>query len=157
MVNKAKATSSESKPSGFGPSHGSPHSFAACPHTPLHRLVLVYLGILEIFPGELLVGAELLICLVLFGSTDVCLIVSRVRENVIRFLALFDHCHRPGRQILELLFLRGGFRSDDSKSGSHEHALSVLRGALRAGAADQQCCAASGDAGEEEACCWFHR
>jgi hypothetical protein len=36
---------------------------------------------------------------------------------------------------LELLLLRGRFRSDDSKSRGHEHALSVLRDALRAGAA----------------------
>ena len=34
----------------------------------------------------------------------------------------------PGRKILELLLLGGCFGSDDSKSGGHEHALSVLRG-----------------------------
>jgi hypothetical protein len=61
---------------------------------------------------------------------------ERVRENVIRFLALFDHGHVPGRKILELLLLGGRFGSDDFKPGSHEHALSVLRGGLRAGAAD---------------------
>ena len=118
------------------PAHGSPNSFATFPHTPLHRRVLIHLGVLEIFPGELLVGAELLIGPVLFGSTDVCLIVSRVREDVISFLALFDHGHAPGRKILELLLLGGRFRRDDLKSGGHEHALSVLRGGLRAGAAD---------------------
>ena len=117
-------------------SHGPPDSFATSPQTPFHRRVLIHLGVLEIFPGELLVGAELLISLVLFGSTDVCLIVSRVREDVIRFLALFDHGHVPGRKILELLLLGGRFGSDDFKSGGHKHALSVLRGRLRAGAAD---------------------
>ena len=77
------------KASGDRPAHRSPYSFATFPHTPLHRRVLIHLGVLEIFPGELLVGAELLIGLVLFGSTDVCLIVSRVRENVIRFSCPF--------------------------------------------------------------------
>lgn len=124
------------KASRHRPTHRSPYSFAASPHTPLHGRVLVHLGVLEIFPGELLIGAELLIGLVLFGSTDVCLIVSGVRENVIRLFTLFDHGHRPGRKILELLLLRGRFGSDDSKSRGHEHALSVLRGGLRAGAAD---------------------
>jgi hypothetical protein len=37
---------------------------------------------------------------------------------------------------LELLLLGGRFGSDDPKSGGHEHALSVLCGGLRAGAAD---------------------
>src|SRR4029077_2681318 len=93
--------------------HRSPQSFATFPQTPLHRRVLIHLGVLKIFPGELLVGAELLIGLVLFRSTDVCLIVSRIRENVIFFLALFDHGHRPGGKILELLLLGGRFWSDD--------------------------------------------
>src|SRR5438874_5412139 len=117
-------------------SHRSPNSFPTFPSTPFHRFVLIHLGVLEIFPGELLVGADLLIGPVLFGSTDVCLIVSRVREDVIRFLALFDHGHVPCRKILELLLLGGRFGSDDFKPGGHEHALSVLRGGLRAGAAD---------------------
>src|SRR4029450_13708654 len=81
------------KPSRHRPTHWSPHSFATFPHTPLHRRVPIHLGVLEIFPGKLLFGAELLIGLVLFGSTDVCLIVSRVRKDVIRFLALFHHGH----------------------------------------------------------------
>jgi hypothetical protein len=118
------------------PSHRSPNSFSTSPHTPFHRCVLIHLGVLEIFPGELLVGAELLIGPVLFGSTDVCLVVSWIREHVIRFLALFDHGHVPGRKILELLLLGGRFGSDDPKSGGHEHALPVLCGGLRAGAAD---------------------
>ena len=119
-----------------GPSHRSPNSFSTFPHTPSHCCVLIHLGVLEIFPGELLVGPELLIGLVLFGSTDVCLIVSRVGENVIRFLALFDHGHVPGRKILELLLLGGRFGSDDLKAGGHEHVLSVLHAGLCAGAAD---------------------
>ena len=125
----------ELKASRHRPSHRSPYSFATSPHTPFHRCVLIHLGVLEIFPGKLLVGAELLIRLVLFGSTDVCLIVSRVRENVICFFTLFEHGHRPGRKILKLLLLGGRFGSDDPKPGGHEHALSVLRGGLRAGAA----------------------
>jgi hypothetical protein len=36
---------------------------------------------------------------------------------------------------LELLLLGGCFRSDDSEPRGNEHALSVLRGALRARAA----------------------
>jgi hypothetical protein len=36
---------------------------------------------------------------------------------------------------LELLLLGGRFGSDDFKSRGHEHALSVLRGGVRAGAA----------------------
>ena len=118
------------------PSHGSPNSFSTFPHTPLHRSVLIHFRVLEIFPGELLLGPKLLIGPILFGSTDVRLIVSRVREDVISFLALFDHGHVPGRKILELLLLGGRFRRDDPKSGGHEHALSVLRAGLRAGAAD---------------------
>src|SRR5215467_8588733 len=91
----------ELKPSG--PAHGSPHSFTTSPQTPLHRRILIHLGILELFPGELLLGAELLIGLVLFGSADVSLVVSRVRENVVILFALFDHGHRSGGKILELL------------------------------------------------------
>ena len=60
---------------------------------------------------------------------------ERGPEKHILFLALFDHGHRPGRKILELLLLRGCLRSDDPKSGGDEHALFVLRGALRARAA----------------------
>src|SRR5215467_2937778 len=145
------------KPSGHRAAHGSPHSFATSPQTPLHRCVLIHLGVLKIFPRELFLSAELLIGLILFGSTDVCLIVSGVRENVIFFLSFLDHSHRPSRKILELLLLSGCFRSDDSKSGGHEHALPVLRGALRGGAAEYHCCAASGDTAEEKTCCWFHR
>jgi hypothetical protein len=37
---------------------------------------------------------------------------------------------------LELLLLGGGFGSDDFKSGGDEHALPVLCGGLRAGAAN---------------------
>src|SRR5215475_6799943 len=62
------------KPSGYRAAHGSPHTSATFPHTPLHRRVLIHLGVLQIFPGKLLFGAELLIGLVLLGSTDVCLI-----------------------------------------------------------------------------------
>src|SRR6266513_5729661 len=42
-------------------SHRSPNSFSTFPQTPLHRCVLIHLGVLEIFPGELLVVADLLI------------------------------------------------------------------------------------------------
>src|SRR5262245_11551472 len=44
------------KPSRHWPTHRSPHSFATFPHTPLHRRVLIHLGVLEIFPGKLLFG-----------------------------------------------------------------------------------------------------
>src|SRR5262249_31351825 len=115
-----------SKRSRCRPSHGSPYSFAAFPQTPFHRCVLVHLGVLEIFFCKLVFSAELLIRLILLRSTYVRLIVSRVRENVIIFLALLDHRHLAGLKILELLFLRGRFRSDDLKSGGHEHAFSVL-------------------------------
>src|SRR5437016_401685 len=106
--------------------HRAPNSFTTFPQAPLHRCVLINLGILKIFLGELLVGAELLVGPVLFGSADVCVIVSWVRENVIGFLALFDHGHVSGRKILELLLLGGRLGSDDSKAGGHKHALSVL-------------------------------
>ena len=62
--------------------------------------------------------------------------MSGIRENVIRFLALLDHGHVPERKILELLLLGGRFGSDDLEPGSDEHVFSVLRGDLRAGAAD---------------------
>jgi hypothetical protein len=120
----------------YRPAHWSPHSFATFPQTPLHRRVLIHLGVLKIFPGELLFGAELLIILVLVRSPDVCLIVCRIREDVISFLSLFDHSHLAGRKVLQLPLLRRRFGSDDLKAGGHEHALSVLRGGLRAGAAD---------------------
>src|SRR5215831_2864679 len=117
------------------PAHGPPHSLSAFPQTPFHCCVLIHLGVLEIFPGELFVRAELLICLVFLRSTNVCLIMSRVGKDVIHFLALLDHCDLAGRKILELLLLRSCFGSDDFKSGGHEHVLSVLRG-LCARAAD---------------------
>src|SRR6266550_8586620 len=52
------------KRSGYRPAHGSPNSFATFPQTPLHRRVLIHLGVLEIFPRELIFGAELLVGLV---------------------------------------------------------------------------------------------
>ena len=62
--------------------------------------------------------------------------MSRVRKNVIPLLALLDHGDLTGRKVLKLLLLSSRFRSDDSKSRGHEHALSVLGGGRRAGAAD---------------------
>src|SRR5215510_7499207 len=121
----------------YRPAHGSPDSLSAFPQTPLHHRVAIHLRVLEIFFCKLVFGAELLILLILLRSTDVCLIVSGVRENVVRFLAFLDHGDLPGRKILELLLLGGRFGSDDFKSGGHKHTLSVLRGGLRAGTADQ--------------------
>src|SRR5438552_7318212 len=108
------------------PSHRSPNSSPTFPLTPFHRCVLIHLGVLEIFPGELLVGADLLIGPVFFGSTDVCLIVGRVREDVICFLALFHHGRFPGRKILELLLLGCSFGSDESNFGGREFYISFL-------------------------------
>src|SRR4029453_3737259 len=112
------------KPSGYWSAHGSPHSFATFPHTPLHRRVLIHLGVLEIFPAEFLLRAELLVLLILLRPANICQIAARIREHVIGFLSLFDHGHLSGRKILELLLLGGRFRSDDFKAGDHQHAFS---------------------------------
>src|SRR6266496_1894584 len=116
-------------------SHRSPARAPPAPRTPLHRCVLVHLSGLEILVRNVICGAELLVSLVLLGSTDIGLVMSRVRENVVGFPLPVDHGHMARRQLLQLLLLRSGLGGDYLEAGGHEHALFVLRAA---------CCSATG-------------
>src|SRR5580704_3160703 len=128
--------SCSSKPSDpYSHSHRSPAHTPTAPRTPLHRCVLVHFCGLKILVRNVICGAELLVSLVLMRSTDIRLVVSRVRENVVGSPLSVDHGHMARRKLLELLLLRSRLRGDHLKAGRHKHALFILRAA---------CCGAAG-------------
>src|SRR4029453_17090573 len=123
------------------PSHGSPDSHTCAPtapETPLHRRILVHLGSFQVLLSKFVCRAELLVMPVLLGSTDVSLVLRRVRENIISFPAFLDPGDFARRKFLELLLLSSRLGSNHLKSGSHQHVLSVLC-ACCGSAADKQC------------------
>src|SRR6266487_4262317 len=126
---KFKQSCSSKPPDPYSHSHRSPAHTPTAPCTPLHLRILVHLSGLEILVRNVICGAELLVSLVLLGSTDIGLVMSRVRENVVGFPLPVDHGHMARRKLLQLLLLRGGFGSDHFKAGRHEHAFFVLRAA----------------------------
>src|SRR5438477_1690726 len=126
---------SSKTPDPYSHSHGSPACSPPAPSTPLHLGILVHFSGLEILARNVICGAELLVSLVLPRSTDIGLVMSRVRENVIGFPLSVDHGHMALRKLLQLLLLRARLGSDHFEAGRHEHALFVL------GAA---CCGATG-------------
>src|SRR5438094_3238015 len=134
---KSKQCCSSKPPDPYSPSHRSPARAPPAPRTPLHLRILVHLSGLEILVRNVICGAELLVSLILVRSTDVGLVMSRVRENVVGSPLSVDHGHMAWRKLLQLLLLRGGLGSDHLEAGRHQHALFVLRAAC-CGAADRQ-------------------
>src|ERR1700751_2640924 len=116
-------------------SHRSPAHAPTAPRTPLHGCILVHFRGLELLVRKVICGDHLLVSLVLLRSTDIGLVMSRVRENVVSSPVSVDHGHMARRKLLELLLLRGRLGGDDLKAGGHQHALLVLRAA---------CCGAAG-------------
>src|SRR6266705_2448567 len=129
---------SSKPPDPYSHSHRSPAHTPSTVCTPVHLRILVHLSGLEILVRNVICGAELLVSLVLLRSTDIGLVMCRVRENVVGSPLSVDHGHFARRKLLELLLLRGRLGSDHLKAGGHEHALFVL-GAACCGATDRQC------------------
>src|SRR6266480_789851 len=96
--------SCSSKPPDAHP-HRSPACSPSAPCTPFHRFVLVHLSNLEILVRKPIFGAELAVRLVFLRSTDVGLVMSCVRKNVVGFPLFVDHGYFAGGKVLELLLL----------------------------------------------------
>src|SRR5204862_5892571 len=126
---KFKLSCSSKPPDSYSHSHRSPAHAPTAPCTPLHCCILVHLGGLEILLRNVICGAELLVSLVLLRSTDIGLVMCRVRENVVGSPLPVDYGHMAWRKLLELLLLSGRLGSDHLKAGRHKHALFVLRAA----------------------------
>src|SRR5205809_7080930 len=126
---KLDQSCSSKPPNPYAHSHWSPARSPSAPRTPLHLRILVHFSGLEILVRKVICGAQLLVSLVLLGSTDIGLIMSRVRENVIGSPLSVDHGHFTRRKLLEFLLLRGRLGGDRLKAGRHQHALFVLRAA----------------------------
>src|SRR6266571_2406888 len=104
---KLDQSCSSKPPDPYSHSHRSPAHTPPPPCPPLHLRILVHLSGLEILVRNVICGAELLVSLVLLRSTDIGLVMSRVRENVVGSPLPVDHGHMAGRKLLELLLLRG--------------------------------------------------
>src|SRR5438132_6226638 len=126
---KLDQSCSSKPPDPYSHSHRSPAHTPTAPRTPLHLRILVHFSGLEILVRNVICCAQLLVSLVLPGSTDIGLVMSRVRENVVGSPLSVDHGHFARRYLLELLLLRGGLGGDYLKAGRHKHALFVLRAA----------------------------
>src|SRR5213594_1722723 len=132
---KLKQCCSSKPPNPYSHSHRSPARTPSAPRPPLHLSILVHFSGLEILVRYVICGAELLVSLVLVRSTDIGLVMCRVRENVVGSSLSVDHGHMARRKLLEFLLLRSRLGGDHLKAGGHKHALFVLRAA---------CCGATG-------------
>src|SRR5881396_1424760 len=135
---KLDQSCSSKPPDPYSHSHRPPAHAPTAPCPPLHLRILVHLSGLEILVRNVICGAELLVSLVLLGSTDIGLVMCRIRENVVGSPFSVDHGHMARRKLLQLLLLRSGLGGDCLKAGRHEHALFVL-GAACCGATGRQC------------------
>src|SRR6266566_9399965 len=106
---KFKQSCSSKPPDPYSHSHRSPARAPSAPRTPLHGCVLVHLSGFEILVRNVICGAKLLVSLVLLRSTDIGLVMCRVRENVVGSPVSVDHGHFARRKVLELLLLRSRF------------------------------------------------
>src|SRR6059058_4714418 len=102
---KFKQSCSSKPPDSYSHSHRSPAHTPTAPCPPLHLRILVHFSGLEILVRKVICGAQLLVSLVLLGSTDIGLIMSRVRENVIGSPLSVDHGHFTRRKLLQFLLL----------------------------------------------------
>src|SRR6267154_1949366 len=104
------------------PGHWPPWSKASsptAPYTPLHLRILVHLSGFDTLSRELLVSAHLQVSLVFLRSTDIGLVMSLVRKNIVGFPAFLDHGYLARRKVLELLLLRGCLGCDHLKAGCY--------------------------------------
>src|SRR5881394_3686687 len=134
---KFKQSCSSKPPDPYSHSHRPPAHTPPAPCTPLHLRILVHFSSLEILVRNVICGTQLLVSLVLPRSTDIGLVMCRVRENVVGSPLSVDHGHMARRKLLELLLLRGRLGGDHLKAGCHQHTLFVLSAAC-CGAADRQ-------------------
>src|SRR5206468_12637128 len=134
---KFKQSCSSKPPDPYSHSHRSPARAPSAPRTPLHLRILVHLSGLEILVRNVICGTQLLVSLVLLRSTNIGLVMCRVRENVVGSPLPVDHGHMARRKLLQLLLLRSGLGGDYLEAGGHKHAFFVL-GAACCGAADRQ-------------------
>src|SRR6185369_14094277 len=116
-------------PDPYSHSHRSPTRAPTAPCTPVHGCVLVHLSGLDILLCNVICDTELLVSLVLLRSTDIGLVMCRVRENVVGSPILVDHGYMARRNLLELLLLGSRLGCYHLKAGGHQHALFVLRAA----------------------------
>src|SRR6266436_7475639 len=135
---KLDQSCSSKPPDPYSHSHRSPAHTPTAPCPPLHLRILVHFSGLEILVRNVICGAELLVRLILLRSTDIGLVMCRVRENVVGSPLPVDHGHMARRKLLELLLLRSRLGGDRLKAGGHKHALFVLRAAC-CGATGRQC------------------
>src|ERR1051326_8307250 len=133
---KLDQSCSSKSPDPYSHSHRSPTRAPAAPGTPVHGSVPVHLSGLDILLCNVICDAELLVSLVLLRSTDIGLVMCRIRENVVGSPLSVDHGHMARRKLLKLLLLRGRLGGDHLEAGGHKHALFVL-GAAGCGAADR--------------------
>src|SRR6476660_8255801 len=133
---KFKQSCLSKPPDPYSHSHRSPAHAPSAPRTPLHGCVLVHLSSLELLVRNVICGALLLVSLILVRSTDIGLVMCRVRENVVGSPVFVDHGYMARRKLLELLLLRSRLGGDHLKAGRHKHALFVLRAAC-CGATDR--------------------
>src|SRR5437899_7277911 len=113
---KLDQSCSSKPPDPYSHSHRSPAHTPSAPRTPVHGCILVHFSGLEILVRNVICGAELLVSLVLLRSTDISLVMSRVRENVIGSPLPVYHGHMARRQLLELLLLRSRLGGDHLKA-----------------------------------------
>src|SRR5260221_13042538 len=111
------------------PSRSTP----SAPRTPVHRCILVHLRGFKIFVSQFIRQTKLLVSLILCWTTNVGLVVSCVRENVIGLSVFLDQGHFASRKCFEFLLLRGGAGNDHFEARGDQKVLFVLR--LHAGAA----------------------
>src|SRR3954451_15334762 len=82
---------SSKPPDADSHSHRSPTHAPSTPCTPAHGRVLVHLSGFDLLVRNMICVAHLLISLVLVRSTDVGLVMSRVREDVVGSAFPVDH------------------------------------------------------------------
>src|SRR5438093_12953712 len=120
---KLDQSCSSKPPDPYSHSHWPPACAPPAPRTPLHLRILVHFSGLEILVRNVICGAELLVRLILLRSTDIGLVMCRVRENVVGSPLSVDHGHMARRKLLELLCLRGRLGSDYLEAGGDELAF----------------------------------
>src|SRR4030095_6982919 len=103
---KLDQSCSSEPPDPYSHSHRSPARAPPAPCPPVHGCILVHLSGLDILLCNVICDAELLVRLVLFRSTDIGLVMCRVRENVVRSPLPVHHGHMARRKLLKLLLLR---------------------------------------------------
>src|SRR5213594_4337223 len=114
---KLKQCCSSKPPNPYSHSHRSPARTPSAPRPPLHLSILVHFSSLEILVRYVICGAQLLVSLVLLRSTDIGLVMSRIRENVVGSPLFVDHGDMAWRKLLQLLLLRGCLGGDHLKAG----------------------------------------